>query len=87
MLSRVPYKKIGEGILIHVRVQPRASKSAIEIMGDKLKVWLKSPPVDNKANEELVEIIAGEFDVKKSSVSIIKGQASRDKVLLIRVPS
>lgn len=82
-----PHKKTKEGIIIHVRVQPRSFRRTIEIEGEKLRVRLKSPPIDNKANEELVEFVAEELGVKKSSVTIIKGLSSREKVLLIRMPS
>lgn len=80
----IPHKKTGDGIVIQVRVQPRSSRSKIEVTGDKLKVWLKSPPLDNRANEELRELIAEELGINKGSVSIIRGLSSRDKVVLIK---
>lgn len=83
----IPHKRTKEGIIIHVRVHPRSCRRAMEIEGEKLKVRLKSPPIDNKANEELVDLVAEELGVKKSSVTIIKGLSSREKVLLIRMPS
>lgn len=83
----IPHKKTKDGIVIHVKVQPRSSRSGIEITGDELKVRLKSPPVDNKANEELIEVLADELGVKKGSISIIRGLSSRQKVLLIKKSS
>ncbi len=48
-----------------------------------LKVKLTAPPVDGAANEQLIEIIAEEFGVKKSAVRIIRGQSSKTKVVEI----
>lgn len=83
----IPYKKTKDGFVIEVKVQPRASRSGIEVKGDEVKVRLKSPPVDNKANEELIEVLADELGVKRGSISIIRGLSSRQKVLLIKKPS
>lgn len=87
MLREVHCKKTKEGILINVRVQPRSSRAGVEITGDGLKVRLKSPPVDNRANEELIELLAENLGVRKSSISIVRGLSSRDKVVLIRISS
>jgi uncharacterized protein (TIGR00251 family) len=86
-LMDIPYERRREGIVIHVKVQPRSSKKGIEIMEGRLKVWLSSPPVENKANEELIEVISKELGIKKTMISIIKGLTSREKVLLIKESS
>ena len=44
-----------------------------------LTVQLKSPPVDGKANRELVELLAKELDVSKSRIQIKSGATSRNK--------
>jgi uncharacterized protein (TIGR00251 family) len=86
-LMDIPYERRREGIVIHVKVQPRSSKKGIEIIEGRLKVWLSSPPVENKANEELIEVISKELGIKKTMISIIKGLTSREKVLLIKESS
>ncbi|MFN3395610.1 MAG: DUF167 domain-containing protein [Thermodesulfovibrionales bacterium] len=83
----IPHKKTKDGIVIGVKVQPRSSRRGIEIKGEEIKVRLTSPPVDNKANEELIEFLSEELGVKKNSISIIKGLSSRQKVLLIKKSS
>ena len=45
--------------------------------------FLGSLPVDNKANEELVELLAERFDVSKSKVRIKSGLSSRQKLVEI----
>ncbi len=72
------------GVLISVRVQPKASRNRHSIEGEKLKVWITSPPVEGKANEALVEYISKIIGVKKSSVVIEKGEKSREKLLFIK---
>ena len=65
-----------------VRVQPRASRSAIEgTHGDALRVRLSAPPVDGAANEALVELLAKALGVAKGKVRVVAGAASRSKVI------
>ena len=81
---RIPFRKTKNGIAMTVRVQPRSSRKGMEVMGDTLKVRLASPPVDGAANGELIEILSEELGVRKSSIHIIRGFSSRNKVIEIR---
>lgn len=68
------------GCIIDIHAQPGARKS--EIVGlhnDRLKVKIKSPPVDGKANECLVEYLADVLSLSRSSVELLKGETSRQK--------
>jgi uncharacterized protein (TIGR00251 family) len=49
------------------------------VQGDIFKVYLKSPPVDGKANEECIALLAKTFHVSKSSVVIEKGEHGKKK--------
>ena len=69
---------------IQVKVKPNARVSVLEEGEDG--VWqaqLKSPPVDGKANRELVELIAEHFGCAKSAVSIKRGASGRMKLVKI----
>ena len=71
--------------LIRCRIQPSASKTAFSgIYNDALKIALAAPPVDGKANKALTIFIAKILGISKSSVSIAKGEKSRDKVVACR---
>jgi uncharacterized protein len=73
-----------DGVVIDVRVIPRAGRS--EIAGTRagaLLVRLHSAPVDNAANDELIEVIAAALGVPKRSVSIASGEKSRRKTLFV----
>ncbi len=67
-----------------VKVKPNSKKQAIEESIDGiLTVHLKSPPVDGKANKELIEVLAKQFDVPKSQIRIKLGLSSRTKLVEI----
>jgi uncharacterized protein len=69
---------------IRVRVKPNARVSTLEELEDG--TWLtkvKAPPVDGKANEELVGLFAQRFEVKKSQVSLKCGASGRLKLIQI----
>lgn len=67
-------------LTLTVRVQPRASKDEIAgSIGGALKVRLCVPAVENRANEALVEFLAGVLKTPKSAVRIRSGARSRTK--------
>jgi len=69
---------------IHVKVKPRARISLLTPEeGGGWVAQLKSPPVDGKANEELIALVARHFGCRKSAVSIRSGASSRTKVVQI----
>ncbi len=68
-----------------VRVQPRASKDGIAgEMSGALKVRLRAPAVEDRANEALVEFLAQLLKTPKSAVRILSGDRSRTKRIEIR---
>jgi uncharacterized protein (TIGR00251 family) len=72
------------GVTIKVRVQPRASRT--EIIGEHaggIKMRVAAPPVDGKANEECRRYLAKLLKVGATSVEIISGDSSRDKVIRV----
>lgn len=73
-------------IRISVRVKPKSKQQRLEETADG--VWivhLKSPPVDGKANAELVSVISEKFGVKKSQVRIKSGFSNPNKIVEIEV--
>ena len=74
-----------EGVILSVRAQPRSSKAGIDgLVGDAVKVRVRCAPVDGKANRELVETLADEFGLAKSSVVFKSGETSKQKRILLR---
>ena len=72
----------GAATTIDVRLKPRSSRCAIKVRGRLcVEISVTSPPVDNRANEQLIEFLADVLGTSKSSLSIIKGGHSRNKVV------
>ncbi len=73
------------GAAIAIRVVTRAKKNEIaEIMSDgTLKVRVTAPPVEGKANKAVIDLIADVLDVPASSVEIVAGATSREKLISI----
>lgn len=73
-----------DGITFSVHVQPRASRTELcGLQGDALKIRLTSPPVEDAANRQLAEFIAKKAGIGRSRVSIIAGEKSRRKTVLV----
>ena len=73
-------------ILIRVKVKPNSRLSALEQIPDG--GWLaqiKAAPIDGKANEELIALVANQFNCRKSAVSIKSGASGRLKLVRIEV--
>jgi len=68
------------GVLLAVRVQPRASRDEVAgAIEGALKIRLCAPAVENRANEALTEFLAAVLKVPKSSVRILSGERGRTK--------
>jgi uncharacterized protein (TIGR00251 family) len=73
-----------DGVLVSVRVIPRAGRSSIAgTRGDAMLVRLSAAPVDGAANAELIELIANACGVPKRAVTIASGERSRRKTVRI----
>lgn len=65
---------------IEVRAKPNACASMlVEEADGTFTAHLKAPPVDGKANEELVALVAAHFGVRKAAVRIKAGAGARFK--------
>ncbi len=71
---------------LQVKVKPNARESRLEALPDG--AWLaqlKAPPVDGKANEELIALVARHFGCRKAQVTLRSGASSRLKLLQVDV--
>jgi uncharacterized protein (TIGR00251 family) len=69
-----------ETVLLHVRVQPKARANAVKGWhGEALRVTVTAAPEDGKANRAVIDLLAETFGVAPSSISLVRGSASRDK--------
>jgi len=70
---------------VEVKVITRAKRKEIRPEGDGLRVKLISLPRDGKANEELTLYLAEFFGVKRSEITILKGEKDKRKIVSIPV--
>ena len=78
-------RETAAGLEVKLHVQPRARRCEISgIHGDSLKLKVTAPPVDDAANRAIVEFFSDLLGISKSSLQIVSGLKSREKVLRIQ---
>jgi uncharacterized protein len=71
-------------IVLRVHVQPGARRTETAgVHGESLKIRLAAPPVEGKANAELIGFLARRFDVPTRQVVLVRGEKSREKLVEI----
>jgi uncharacterized protein (TIGR00251 family) len=74
-----------DGLLLRVKLQPRASTNEIlGPMGDELRIRVTAPPVDAAANDALLCLLADRLDCPRSQMELIRGHTSRHKLIALR---
>jgi uncharacterized protein (TIGR00251 family) len=68
---------------VSIRVIPRAKQNKVVEEADRVKVYLTVPPVEGRANQALIALLAAHFQVRKSDIRIVRGEKSRDKIIEI----
>jgi uncharacterized protein (TIGR00251 family) len=69
---------------LKVKVIPGASRDEVAgTMGNAVKIKLRAPPVEGRANEALVEFLAEHLDLPRRAISIKRGGTSHLKLLRI----
>jgi uncharacterized protein (TIGR00251 family) len=81
----VKVRQAPEGAILPVKVSAGARRDAIlGSHGDALKVSVCQAPEKGKANREVVRLLAGALGMRARDVEILRGQTSRDKLVLLR---
>ncbi|PCC99327.1 DUF167 family protein [Halopseudomonas pelagia] len=81
------YQWRGADLILDCHLQPSAKTLGFAGQhGERLKIRISAPPVDGKANLLLLAFLADEFAVSKQQVSLLSGQQSRQKRVLIQAP-
>lgn len=75
-----PVQAVNGGVMLIVRVLPRASRNqVVGVEQGAIKIKLTAPPVEGAANAALIEFVAGWLGVRKSAISIASGEKARHK--------
>ncbi|GAB4257218.1 MAG: DUF167 family protein YggU [Methylomicrobium sp.] len=76
-----------DSLTLNLHVQPKASRDEWSgFHGERLKLRIKAPPVDGRANDYLMRFLAAEFGVSKRACRLVSGDSSRDKCVTIDAP-
>jgi uncharacterized protein (TIGR00251 family) len=71
-------------VRISIRIQPGAPKNAVVgLVNGIWKIRIAAPPVEGKANRELIEYLSEVLDIQKNNIAIVRGETGRDKVVAI----
>ncbi|MBC7141281.1 MAG: DUF167 domain-containing protein [Rhodobacteraceae bacterium] len=71
------------GTELSVRVTPKASRNAVVVEGDVIRVYVTVVPEGGKANAAVVKLLAKALGVAKSRLTLIRGDTARDKIFRI----
>lgn len=76
------YKTTVEHIIIQVRIKANSSRSAFNVIeNERLKINIKAPAIEGKANRALIAFLAKAFKIPQQRIEIIQGQTSKFKTL------
>jgi uncharacterized protein (TIGR00251 family) len=75
-------------VVLTLHVQPGARQTEIAGRhGDALKIRLAAPPIEGRANAELLRFLARVFEVPLRNVELVRGESARQKVVRIESPA
>ena len=72
-------------IRTEIKVFPKSSVEKIVESDGRLKIYVKSAPDKDKANKDVIKVLAKKYGVKKIDITIIKGKTSRNKVVEVNI--
>lgn len=71
-------------VIVDIHVVPNAPRTQIDGLHDNaLRVRLKAPPVEGKANQALIAWLAGTLGITRAQIELVRGQTSKRKQLRI----
>ena len=73
-----------EGVFINIKLVPNSSfNKIVDFNDDYLRIKISSPPIENRANKELISFCSDIFSVNKSRVKLVSGEKSKTKRILL----
>ena len=79
-------KLLKDGIELNIKVVPNSSKNDLIIENEGIKLKITAQPIENKANKAVIEFLSKTFKIPKTSISITKGETSKNKTIFIKNP-
>jgi hypothetical protein len=73
-------------LTVSASIKTNARQAKVAVEGGRLRIDVRSPPIDGQANREAIELVARLFGVAKSHVELLRGARSRHKRFRIARP-
>ncbi|MHA1531130.1 MAG: DUF167 domain-containing protein [Candidatus Heimdallarchaeota archaeon] len=86
MVSRDTISESENNVVLQLQVKPNSKKQKIVVdsLDKKITIFIKAQPDKGKANKELLKFLAKILEKTTSDISIIAGQTSRDKTIIVK---
>lgn len=76
-------KETDNGLIIKVKIVPNSSKNDLVLENEFIKIKITAQPIENKANQALIEFLSKRFKIPKTKIEILKGNTSKEKTVLL----
>ena len=91
MTGQTPLRAADRGVRVRLRVTPKASRTAVAGIvpradGTALKVAVTAAPEAGKANDAVIGLLAGQWRIPKSALTLLSGATDRNKTLHVAGP-
>lgn len=72
------------GVIFNVKLVPNSSfNKIVDFTNEFVRIKISAPPLENRANKELIEFCSDLFDISKSKITIVSGEKSKLKKVLL----
>ena len=69
---------------LYINIKPHAREDKVEKISENVyHISVKAPPVEGKANEAMIRLVAKYLDISQSSITLLSGHTRRQKILLV----
>lgn len=83
-ISSRPVQETRDGVCLRIKAVPRARTSAVAgLHGDTIRIRLAAPPVEGRANGELVRFLAETLQLPPRMIGVVSGESSTLKVVRV----
>lgn len=84
MSGEAPAQARGDGTLLRLRVQPRASRCGVDgVAAGRVRIRLTAPPVEGAANDALLRLLADLLETPRTRLELVAGQGGREKAVFV----
>lgn len=85
-MSNFIEKKSDKSYILHLRIKPNSKMQRITINGKFLTISLRSKPIQNRANKELLDLLKKKLKISLNQIQIISGLKSSNKIIKLEFP-